>query len=194
MDDHNRSLQPTWPRFCCERFALLYSSTSSDSSCSSLATIPFIFIYYFCYDMAYSPLLVVYTLEILPFNIRAKGFAVMVRPSIGLCSNYLTDDCISSEYCCLSDSRFQPICQSLGIGCHRVEIRASPLVLAEDLALTSSFSTLYTVAGSSSSLSSSSPTSLKRADAHSKKPPRFSTAINNHVTSSSLAAKLRPRP
>ncbi|KAH8099937.1 hypothetical protein BXZ70DRAFT_194415 [Cristinia sonorae] len=41
------------------------------------ATIPFIFLFYLCYDMAYSPLLVVYTLEILPFNIRAKGFAVM---------------------------------------------------------------------------------------------------------------------
>ncbi|THH33177.1 hypothetical protein EUX98_g973 [Antrodiella citrinella] len=41
------------------------------------ATLPFIFVFYLCYDMAYSPLLVVYTLEILPFNIRAKGFAVM---------------------------------------------------------------------------------------------------------------------
>lgn len=29
--------------------------------------------------MAYTPLLVAYTLEILPFAIRAKGFALMVR-------------------------------------------------------------------------------------------------------------------
>ena len=33
------------------------------------------------YDLAYTPMLIAYTLEILPFNIRAKGFAVMVRPS-----------------------------------------------------------------------------------------------------------------
>ncbi|KAI0671714.1 general substrate transporter [Trametes maxima] len=41
------------------------------------ATIPFIFIFYFFYDIAYTPMLIAYTLEILPFNIRAKGFAVM---------------------------------------------------------------------------------------------------------------------
>ncbi|KAI0787699.1 general substrate transporter [Fomes fomentarius] len=41
------------------------------------ATLPFIFIFYFFYDIAYTPMLVAYTLEILPFNIRAKGFAVM---------------------------------------------------------------------------------------------------------------------
>ncbi|KAI0635907.1 general substrate transporter [Trametes polyzona] len=41
------------------------------------ATIPFIFIFYFFYDIAYTPMLISYTLEILPFNIRAKGFAVM---------------------------------------------------------------------------------------------------------------------
>ncbi|KAL0580965.1 hypothetical protein V5O48_001057 [Marasmius crinis-equi] len=41
------------------------------------ATIPLIFIYYFFYDLAYSPMLVAYTLEILPYRIRAKGFAVM---------------------------------------------------------------------------------------------------------------------
>ena len=38
----------------------------------------FIFIFYFFYDIAYTPMLIAYTLEILPFNIRAKGFAVMV--------------------------------------------------------------------------------------------------------------------
>ncbi|KAG7089581.1 hypothetical protein E1B28_011248 [Marasmius oreades] len=41
------------------------------------ATIPLIFIYYLFYDIAYSPMLVAYTLEILPYRIRAKGFAVM---------------------------------------------------------------------------------------------------------------------
>ncbi|KAJ6619758.1 hypothetical protein B0H10DRAFT_1145983 [Mycena sp. CBHHK59/15] len=41
------------------------------------ATIPVIFIFYFFYDVAYTPMLVAYTLEILPYKIRAKGFAVM---------------------------------------------------------------------------------------------------------------------
>ena len=48
-----------------------------------VATIPFIFIFYFFYDIAYTPLLIAYTLEILPFNIRAKGFAVMA--SVNVC-------------------------------------------------------------------------------------------------------------
>ncbi|RXW25548.1 hypothetical protein EST38_g311 [Candolleomyces aberdarensis] len=41
------------------------------------ATIPLIFIFYLFYDIAYTPLIVTYSLEILPFKIRAKGFAVM---------------------------------------------------------------------------------------------------------------------
>ncbi|KAJ3480655.1 hypothetical protein NLI96_g8199 [Meripilus lineatus] len=41
------------------------------------ATIPFMFLFYFFYDIAYTPMLIAYTLEILPFNIRAKGFAIM---------------------------------------------------------------------------------------------------------------------
>lgn len=44
----------------------------------STATLPFVFLFYFFYDIAYTPMLIAYTLEILPFNIRAKGFAVMV--------------------------------------------------------------------------------------------------------------------
>lgn len=45
-----------------------------------VATIPLIFMFFAFYDIAYTPMLVAYTLEILPFNIRAKGFAVMVCP------------------------------------------------------------------------------------------------------------------
>jgi len=41
------------------------------------ATIPLMFIYFLFYDIAYTPMVVAYTLEILPYNIRAKGFAVM---------------------------------------------------------------------------------------------------------------------
>jgi len=36
-----------------------------------------IFIFFGFYDIAYSPLLVAYCVEILPFQVRAKGFAVM---------------------------------------------------------------------------------------------------------------------
>lgn len=59
------------------------------------ATVPFIFILsvisvsrldhgahsirnsYFFYDLAYTPLLIAYSLEILPFHIRAKGFTLL---------------------------------------------------------------------------------------------------------------------
>lgn len=42
-------------------------------------TIPFILVFYLFYNVAYTPMLVTYTLEILPFAIQAKGFALMVR-------------------------------------------------------------------------------------------------------------------
>ncbi|KAI0784259.1 general substrate transporter [Abortiporus biennis] len=54
----------------------LYSSLGITSAAK--ATVPFIFIFYFFYDIAYTPMLIAYTLEILPFNIRAKGFANLV--------------------------------------------------------------------------------------------------------------------
>ncbi|KAG5637163.1 hypothetical protein H0H81_005566 [Sphagnurus paluster] len=47
------------------------------NTAAAKATIPLIFIFYFFYDMAYTPMVVAYTLEILPYRIRAKGFAVM---------------------------------------------------------------------------------------------------------------------
>ena len=34
--------------------------------------------FYLFYDLAYAPMLIAYTLEILPYAIRAKGFAIMV--------------------------------------------------------------------------------------------------------------------
>ncbi|KAJ7635890.1 general substrate transporter [Mycena rosella] len=40
------------------------------------AVIAFIFLYYAAYDLAFTPLIVTYTLEILPYNIRAKGFTI----------------------------------------------------------------------------------------------------------------------
>ncbi|EGN99259.1 hypothetical protein SERLA73DRAFT_55023 [Serpula lacrymans var. lacrymans S7.3] len=50
---------------------------TSGNSAAAKATVPLIFIYYFFYDFAYTPMLVAYTLEILPYNIRARGYAVM---------------------------------------------------------------------------------------------------------------------
>ncbi|KAL1741008.1 hypothetical protein HDZ31DRAFT_67357 [Schizophyllum fasciatum] len=50
---------------------------SFHSTVAAKATIPLIFIFYLFYDMAYTPMLVAYTLEILPYKIRARGFAVM---------------------------------------------------------------------------------------------------------------------
>ncbi|KAF9493456.1 general substrate transporter [Pleurotus eryngii] len=40
------------------------------------AVIAFIFLFYASYDIAFSPLIVSYTVEILPFALRAKGFTV----------------------------------------------------------------------------------------------------------------------
>jgi MFS family permease len=40
------------------------------------AVIAFIFLFYAAYDIAFTPLIVSYTVEILPFQIRAKGFTV----------------------------------------------------------------------------------------------------------------------
>ncbi|KAJ7601775.1 general substrate transporter [Mycena polygramma] len=47
------------------------------TTAAAKATIPIIFIFYFFYDIAWTPMLVSYSLEILPYKIRAKGFAVM---------------------------------------------------------------------------------------------------------------------
>ncbi|UKZ91441.1 uncharacterized protein TrAFT101_006419 [Trichoderma asperellum] len=41
-----------------------------------IAVIPFLFIYFGFYDMAYTPLPISYTVEILPFSIRSKGMAL----------------------------------------------------------------------------------------------------------------------
>jgi len=40
------------------------------------AVIAFIFLFFAAYDLAFTPLIVSYTLEILPYSLRAKGFTV----------------------------------------------------------------------------------------------------------------------
>ena len=51
--------------------------TLHGSSASGNAVIAFIFIYYVFYNFAWSGLLIGYSVEILPYNIRAKGMTVM---------------------------------------------------------------------------------------------------------------------
>ncbi|EJD52273.1 hexose transporter [Auricularia subglabra TFB-10046 SS5] len=51
-------------------------STPGNSHAAN-AFIAFIFLYNFAYAIAYTPLIVSYTVEILPYTIRAKGLAVM---------------------------------------------------------------------------------------------------------------------
>ena len=51
-----------------------YAITQSESAAH--AVIAFIFLFYASYDIAFTPLIVSYTLEILPYPLRAKGFTV----------------------------------------------------------------------------------------------------------------------
>lgn len=46
------------------------------SPSSGHALVAFIFLFFAAYDIAFTPLIVSYTVEILPYNIRAKGFTV----------------------------------------------------------------------------------------------------------------------
>ncbi|KAF4607581.1 major facilitator superfamily protein [Pleurotus pulmonarius] len=55
---------------CSAQFAL------HESDAAAHAVIAFIFLFYASYDIAFSPLIVSYTVEILPFALRAKGFTV----------------------------------------------------------------------------------------------------------------------
>ncbi|KAF8887531.1 general substrate transporter [Infundibulicybe gibba] len=52
----------------------LFAQRGSDQAAH--AVIAFIFLFYAAYDIAFSPLIVSYTVEILPYQLRAKGFTV----------------------------------------------------------------------------------------------------------------------
>ncbi|KAJ6586411.1 hexose transporter [Mycena vulgaris] len=60
----------TMQTICTARFEM------DGNSSAAHAVIAFIFLYYASYDLAFTPLIVTYTLEILPYNIRAKGFNI----------------------------------------------------------------------------------------------------------------------
>jgi len=55
---------------CSARFAITQSPAAAH------AVIAFIFLFYAAYDIAFTPLIVSYTVEILPYSLRAKGFNV----------------------------------------------------------------------------------------------------------------------
>jgi len=52
----------------------IYAQKQSQGAAHSVIAI--IFLFYACYDIAFSPLIVSYTVEILPYPLRAKGFTV----------------------------------------------------------------------------------------------------------------------
>lgn len=60
----------TLQTICSARFAV------SGSQPAAHAVIAFIFLFYAAYDIAFTPLIVSYTVEILPYPIRAKGFNI----------------------------------------------------------------------------------------------------------------------
>ncbi|KII87896.1 hypothetical protein PLICRDRAFT_650702 [Plicaturopsis crispa FD-325 SS-3] len=60
----------TMQTVCSAQFAI------HGSTAAAHAVIAFIFIFYAFYDLAFTPLIVSYTVEILPYAIRAKGFNV----------------------------------------------------------------------------------------------------------------------
>jgi len=60
----------TLQTICSARYAI----TQSDSAAH--AVIAFIFLFYASYDIAFTPLIISYTLEILPYPIRAKGLTI----------------------------------------------------------------------------------------------------------------------
>jgi len=45
-------------------------------SAAAHSVIAFLFLYYAAYDLAFTPLIVAYTIEILPYPLRAKGFNI----------------------------------------------------------------------------------------------------------------------
>ncbi|EJD51331.1 general substrate transporter [Auricularia subglabra TFB-10046 SS5] len=59
---------------CQTALSAVYANTAKDAAAHGV--IAFIFLYYAAYDIAYSPLIVSYTVEILPYQLRAKGFTI----------------------------------------------------------------------------------------------------------------------
>jgi MFS family permease len=70
--------------------ALSGSFTTTGTSAVGTAVIPFLFIYYAGYDIAFTPLLLAYPAEIWTFSLRAKGVAItMISTYMALIFNQL---------------------------------------------------------------------------------------------------------
>lgn len=62
--------------------------TTEENRAAANASIAFMPIYFLAYSIAYTPMLISYTVEILPYCIRAKGFAMMnMTVGIGITTN-----------------------------------------------------------------------------------------------------------
>ncbi|KIM27466.1 hypothetical protein M408DRAFT_24412 [Serendipita vermifera MAFF 305830] len=61
--------------------------TTEENRAAANASIAFMPIYFLAYSIAYTPMLVSYTVEILPYSIRARGFAMMNVFGIGITTN-----------------------------------------------------------------------------------------------------------
>ncbi|PAV15162.1 hexose transporter [Pyrrhoderma noxium] len=55
---------------------ICFKLSNDGNKAASHGTIAFIFLFYMAYDIAFTPLIVSYTVEILPFSVRAKGFNI----------------------------------------------------------------------------------------------------------------------
>jgi hypothetical protein len=58
------------------------SFANTGVSAIGTAVIPFLFIYYAFYDIAFTPLLVAYPVEIWPYGLRARGVAVTLTTTL----------------------------------------------------------------------------------------------------------------
>lgn len=52
---------------------------------AGLAVVPMLFLFFACFDLAYSPLFLSYPAEILPYQLRAKGIAVTLSVDAVAC-------------------------------------------------------------------------------------------------------------
>lgn len=57
-------------------------------SSAGIAVVPFLFLFFAAYDLGYTPLMIAYPAEILPFELRAKGVAItFVSDAVAAFSN-----------------------------------------------------------------------------------------------------------
>jgi hypothetical protein len=143
------------------------------------AVIAFIFLYYALYDLAFTPLIVMYTVEILPFALRAKGFNIF--------NFVISVALIFNQY-------INPIALKHIAWKYYVRIYLS---LSSPVKLTI-FCRLCTACGSCSSLCSYTCSSSRRRVARSRRPRYCSTARMPRTSLLLLVltkyAKTRARP